>query len=136
MSPKKSSQQTDEERVAAFLVSLACELNKRCGKRKTSEGVPEAYSGYSVEKDLLESAVYAPFQVFSNHRPRYASPYDRAAALIVHIAKGHPFGDGNKRTALHLGLSYLRYLSIHITEPDGEAGSRFVEENRHQFATI
>ncbi|PZQ27233.1 MAG: hypothetical protein DI558_01535 [Corynebacterium propinquum] len=34
------------------------------------------------------------------------------AALIVNIAQGHHFGDGNKRTALHLGLLYLSMFGI------------------------
>ncbi|WP_375544293.1 hypothetical protein [Corynebacterium propinquum] len=30
----------------------------------------------------------------------------------MNIAQGHHFGDGNKRTALHLGLLYLSMFGI------------------------
>ncbi|MFW8568962.1 Fic family protein [Corynebacterium propinquum] len=52
-----------------------------------------------------------PLQVFFG-QAAYDSPFERAAALIVNIAQGHHFGDGNKRTALHLGLFYLSMLGI------------------------
>lgn len=115
---------TNEERIAKMLASLACKLNKRCGQRSDNLQ-PHSYSGFGVDMALLESAVYAPFQsVFGEIR--YPSVYDRAAALIVHVSKAHAFNDGNKRTALHLGLTYLELEKVCVAPPDGETGAELV----------
>ena len=104
--------QSDEEVLAEKLVEVACSLNKRCGMRTShSRAGLQEYSGFSVHLEGLWSAIYAPLQVFFG-QAAYDSPFERAAALIVNIAQGHHFGDGNKRTALHLGLFYLSMLGI------------------------
>ncbi|OIR46324.1 type II toxin-antitoxin system death-on-curing family toxin [Corynebacterium sp. NML130628] len=102
-----------------MLVELACAVNQGCGDRITESGEPESYLGFTVDRASLESAVYAPFQLLSGH-PRYASVFDRGATLTVHIAITHPFADGNKRTALIVGLTYLRLFSIHVRAPKGK----------------
>ncbi|WP_367317700.1 type II toxin-antitoxin system death-on-curing family toxin [Corynebacterium accolens] len=70
----------------------------------------------------LESAIFAPFQIIMG-QARRPGIYDRAAALLVHVAKAHAFHDGNKRTALHLAIFYLRLngITVHPT-PNAEAG--------------
>ena len=104
--------QSAEEALAEKLVEVACALNKRCGMRAShSRAVLQECSGFSVRLEGLRSAIYAPLQVVFG-QAAYDSPFERAAALIVNIAQGHHFGDGNKRTALHLGLFYLSMLGI------------------------
>jgi prophage maintenance system killer protein len=45
------------------------------------------------------------------NRPRYPSPYDKAAAIMEIIIHDQPFVDGNKRTGLVAGASLLSILS-------------------------
>lgn len=47
--------------------------------------------------DLLESAVYRPFQTFDGQE-LYPTSIEKAGAIIESIVKNHPFLDGNKRT--------------------------------------
>lgn len=49
-----------------------------------------------------------------------------AAALAVGIAKGHPFVDGNKRTACVVSLLFLRLNGIEIVASEDELGDVFV----------
>ena len=58
------------------------------------------------DKNLLASAVNAPFQTFMGS-DLYPFLYDKAAQLCYGIANNHPFTDGNKRTALHIMYVYL-----------------------------
>ena len=58
------------------------------------------------EIGLLESALAAPMMaVFGEEL--HKSVYDKAAAYLVHIARNHPFIDGNKRTAAATALIFL-----------------------------
>lgn len=63
--------------------------------------------------DLLDSAVNAPFQTFSNN-DLYPTIYHKAAKLCHGLAKNHPFVDGNKRTALQTMLLYLAINNIEL----------------------
>ena len=56
--------------------------------------------------DLLESAIAAPQAAMSFGYLR-AFPWEMAAAYLFHIARNHPFVDGNKRTALACMLAFL-----------------------------
>ena len=67
--------------------------------------------------DLLESAVYAPFQTFYG-QDLYESVYDKAAQLCFGICKNHPFVDGNKRTAVHSMLVFLDVNDIELVCSD------------------
>ncbi|MDO5031294.1 Fic family protein [Corynebacterium sp.] len=125
MAASNGNTQSDEEKAASLLIEIACMLNKKCGRRKRPDGSWEEYSGFSVDMEGLESAIFAPFQVIWE-QPRFPSVYDRAAAVIVNIARGHHFEDGNKRTALHTGLTYLRACSIIVRPPSHEAGAQLV----------
>ncbi len=127
-------------------MELACALNRRCGDRLTPDGEFEKYLGFCVDRGALESAISAPLQIVSN-RPRYESVFDRGAGLTVHLAANHPFGDGNKRTALMVGLTYLRMNSIYVAEPEppnsktpaGEAGvslMRYIVLNTHDLDMV
>jgi death-on-curing protein len=48
------------------------------------------------DKNLLESALLRPYQTFDK-KELYASPIEKAAAVIESIITNHPFLDGNKR---------------------------------------
>lgn len=59
-----------------------------------------------VKPNELESALARPLQR-AYYRPE-ASPAELAASLSYGIIKGHPFLDGNKRTAFFLANEYIR----------------------------
>ena len=71
------------------------------------------------DKNLLASAVNAPFQTFMGS-DLYPFLYDKAAQLCYGIANNHPFTDGNKRTALHSMYVYLIINGIDITATQQE----------------
>jgi len=48
-----------------------------------------------------------------------------AASVAVGIAKGHPFIDGNKRTACVVSLMFLRLNGIEIAAAEDELASVF-----------
>jgi death on curing protein len=50
------------------------------------------------DEGLLESALAQPKATF-NGKLLHSTIYEQAAAYLYHIAKNHPFIDGNKRTA-------------------------------------
>jgi death on curing protein len=67
------------------------------------------YGGASGVRDrgLLESALAAPRQGWGNEYA-YSYPFGMAAAYAYHLAKNHPFVDGNKRIALLCCGTFLR----------------------------
>src|SRR5262245_34604577 len=56
---------------------------------------------------LLESAMAMPRQGFAGQFA-HEYPFEIAAAYAFHLAKNHPFVDGNKRAALMCCGSFLR----------------------------
>lgn len=67
------------------------------------------------------------------NRPRTVLGYlpettleELAASLAVGIAKGHPFVDGNKRTAAVVSLMFLRLNGIEIAATESEIGDIFI----------
>jgi death on curing protein len=68
----------------------------------------ELFGGSSGVRDigLLESAIAQPSATF---RDEFLHPSiaDQAAAYLYHIAKNHPFVDGNKRTAYAVMETFL-----------------------------
>lgn len=59
------------------------------------------------DKKLLESAIAQPqLTIFGSFACK--SIFEMAAAYCYHIAKNHPFIDGNKRTALLVTLVFLK----------------------------
>lgn len=68
----------------------------------------EKFGGIQGIRDLslLESAVSRPFQTF-DQQDLYATPIDKAAALIESILVNHPFIDGNKRAGYVLMRLFL-----------------------------
>lgn len=79
------------------------------------------YGGSAGVRDmgLLESAVAMPQASFGGE---FAHPtiFDMAAAYLFHLAKNHPFVDGNKRVALATALVFLRLnrVTIRMVEND------------------
>jgi death on curing protein len=69
----------------------------------------QRFGGSSGVRDLglLESALGQPATTFGGEflHPMIA---DQAAAYLYHIAKNHPFVDGNKRTAFAVMDAFLR----------------------------
>jgi len=55
---------------------------------------------------LLESAVAMPRATFDGEA-LHPTPFEAAAAYLFHLARKHPFVDGNKRIALAAALVFL-----------------------------
>ncbi len=62
---------------------------------------------------LLSSAMAQPFATFGGEF-LHADLYDMAAAYLYHLAKNHPFVDGNKRTALIAALVFLDLNGVDV----------------------
>jgi death on curing protein len=72
---------------------------------------------------LLQSALMRPVQKF-NYNPE-SSFYELAAAISFGIAKNHPFVDGNKRTALIAGMTFLDLNGFAIVATEIDATITF-----------
>jgi death-on-curing protein len=66
------------------------------------------YGGASGMRDreLLASAIAQPFATFEGEF-LHEDLFEMAAAYLFHIARNHPFVDGNKRTAVVSALVFL-----------------------------
>ena len=66
------------------------------------------YGGRPGLRDLglLQSALGMPETTFDGEF-LHGTPFEMAAAYLFHIARNHPFADGNKRTALMCALVFL-----------------------------
>lgn len=83
--------------------------------------VIDATSGGSGLRDLgrLEAAIATQTQnVFGEEL--YSREVEKAAAMIRGIVADHPFVDGNKRTAMLVGLTLLEINGIHFQARNGE----------------
>jgi death-on-curing protein len=69
----------------------------------------EKFGGSSGVRDqgLLDSALAQPQATFGGEL-LHPTIYAQAAAYLYHIAKNHPFIDGNKRTAFAVMDTFLR----------------------------
>lgn len=70
------------------------------------------------DQGLLSSALAMPEASFGG-MPFHASLAEMAAAYLFHLAKNHPFVDGNKRTALASALAFL-WLNGQALEADDD----------------
>ena len=88
----------------------------------------ELYGGSFGVRDLglLDSAVNAVQASFDGDY-MHKTPYERASAYIYYIAQNHPFMDGNKRTALAVGLVYPDMSGIEIDDPNEELYEMMIE---------
>lgn len=66
------------------------------------------YGGQTGLRDLtlLQSALGMPETTFEGEF-LHGTLFEMAAAYLFHVARNHPFVDGNKRTALMCGLVFL-----------------------------
>lgn len=81
----------------------------------------DATGGSAGIRDLgrLESAIATQTQnVFGEEL--YSSIADKAAALIRAVIADHPFVDGNKRTAMLAGLTFLEINELAFKANPGE----------------
>jgi len=81
----------------------------------------EQYGGLFGVRDagLLLSAVAAPQASFAGGF-LHGTPFEMAAAYLFHLARNHPFLDGNKRTALAAALVFLELNDVSLDAPDEE----------------
>lgn len=77
-----------------------------------------------LNESRLESALARP-RLMIDYVPD-VSLEELAAALAVSIAKGHPFVDGNKRTAAVVSLMFLRLNEIEISAAETEISDVFI----------
>ncbi|MCK6438684.1 MAG: type II toxin-antitoxin system death-on-curing family toxin [Planctomycetes bacterium] len=78
------------------------------------------------DQGLLESALAQPMQSFGGQYV-HENIFDMAAAYCFHIAKNHPFVDGNKRTAAYAALIFFGANGIQMS-PDPEDFARVVND--------
>jgi death-on-curing family protein len=80
-------------------------IHKRVCEDFAESGDPVGIGGIR-EEGLLESAVLRQ-EVGYGGKLKYPDPYENAATLTFGICCGHPFNNGNKRTALVAMLAHL-----------------------------
>ena len=68
---------------------------------------------------LLDAAVAMPRQRFGGLY-LHEDPAAMAAAYLFHLAKNHPFHDGNKRTAVMAAFVFLESNGIELTTPPSQ----------------
>lgn len=71
------------------------------------------------DTSLLESALNAPFQTFSDYE-LYPSIIEKASRLGYGLIKNHPFIDGNKRIGVYSMLVFLELNNINLNFTDEE----------------
>lgn len=76
-----------------------------------------------LNEDRLDSALARPRTVVG-YAPD-TSLEELAASMAIGIAKGHPFIDGNKRTACVVSLMFLRLNGIEIDADEGDLAGVF-----------
>jgi death-on-curing protein len=76
----------------------------------------QLYGGLPGLRDpgMLESAVAMPAMRFDGEF-LHSDIFEMAAAHLFHLAKDHPFCDGNKRVALHAAFVFLRMNGYRLT---------------------
>jgi death-on-curing protein len=81
----------------------------------------EQYGGSFGVRDvgLLLSAVAAPRASFAGGY-LHGTLFEMASAYLFHLARNHPFVDGNKRAALASALIFLELNDVSIDAPDEE----------------
>lgn len=80
---------------------------------KIHDDLIEDYGGAKGIRDygLLLSALEMPKASFGG-QDMHPTLFDKAAAYLYHVARNHPFIDGNKRTAAALALTFLEMNSV------------------------
>lgn len=70
------------------------------------------------DRGLLESAVAVARATFDGE-PLHRTPFEAAAAFLFHLARKHPFVDGNKRSALAAALVFHWLDGIRVEAEEG-----------------
>ncbi|MBS2004984.1 MAG: type II toxin-antitoxin system death-on-curing family toxin [Cyanobacteria bacterium SZAS LIN-5] len=83
----------------------------------------ELYGGSPGVRDLglLQSALSQPQAGFGGEY-LHKDVYEIAAAYLYHLARNHPFIDGNKRTALAAALVFLSFNGYEVFADQTELG--------------
>jgi death-on-curing protein len=71
------------------------------------------------DRDGLLSALGVPSATFEATY-LHGDPFEMAAAYLFHLAKNHPFVDGNKRTALMTAIVFLGLSGQALVAPPDE----------------
>jgi len=76
----------------------------------------ETYGGQDGLRDrgLLESALAVPLATFAGAE-LHPTIFDKASAYVFHLARNHPFVDGNKRIAAAAGIILLKVNGYELT---------------------
>ena len=79
----------------------------------------ERYGGRAGIRDpqLLQSAISMPMASWGGEW-LHEDLYGMAAAYAFHLARDHPFVDGNKRTSLACALTFLKINGIAVLDPE------------------
>lgn len=90
---------------ATLTVEDVLHIHHRVCEDFANSGDPVGFGG-TREAGLLESAVLRQHVGYGG-KLKYEDPYENAATLTFGICCGHPFNNGNKRTALVAMLAHL-----------------------------
>lgn len=82
----------------------------------------ERFGGTAGVRDrgLMESALAQPQATFGGELLHPTLP-EQAAAYLYHLAKNHPFMDGNKRTAFAVMVTFLRVNGARLNLSNDQA---------------
>ena len=86
--------------------------------------------GFRVERPgeagAVSSVIQPTFSTIFGSRPRdrFSDIFDQVGYLVYHLAKRHPFADGNKRTSVLMALSLLKLKGIELDVDDAPEPDR------------
>lgn len=85
------------------------------------------YGGLDGIRDigLLESALAQPATTFSDEYV-HGFRFEMASVYTFHIARNHPFFDGNKRTAFAAAVVFLRLNGWNLDAEESDAAARML----------
>lgn len=84
------------------------------------------------DEQLLESALNAPFQIFSNEEV-FPSIQQKAARLGYGLIKNHAFVDGNKRIGVHAMLVFLALNKIELDYTQTELSDTILKVTANEY---
>ena len=84
------------------------------------------------DEQLLESALNAPFQIFSNEEV-FPSIQQKAARLGYGLIKNHAFVDGNKRIGAHAMLVFLALNKIELDYTQTELSDTILKVAANEY---
>jgi death on curing protein len=106
---------------------------------ETHEVLIHRYGGAQGVRDmnLLHSALFRPYATFDGV-DLYATPVEKAAAILESIITDHPFIDGNKRTGYILmrSILILNDMDIFASQADKYKFVIEVTEGKHSIDSI